>query len=126
MDVKTTWEKYLEFTNVGIDYTDEIKESIDICRKAMRHGSIEDYEIITTAFKLNSEDVVDISYYFDNVNYIINNGVIDYSEELTVEELVEICNLANNKNEMWIRSKECGECLIKDGKMQLSNGMGYI
>jgi len=126
MDIKTTWEKYPEFTNVGIDYTDEIKKSLDICRRARIDGTIEEFEVITTVFKSNVEDAINISFYFDDINYVINNGMIDYSESFGIEELVDICRWLNNKNRIWIRTKECGECEYKAGKILLSNGMEYI
>jgi len=126
MDVKTKWDEYSEFCNVNIDYTGDIKKSIEFCKKAKYDGKIEDFEIITTVFKKNIESVLDISYYFDDVDYVINNGVLEHSEVFKLEELVDACKNLNKNNRTWIRTKECGECEFKNGKLHLSNGMEYI
>ena len=126
MDVKTTWDNYSNYCGIHTDYTEDIKKSILICKEARANGVIEDFEIVTTVFKNNVDDVLPISYYFDGVDHILNNGVIDNSESFSFDEMVDMCEMLNKNNRIWIRSKDCGDVEYKDGKLYLSNGMEYI
>lgn len=121
LDIKTTCRNYETFT--GVDFADNfVGGSLIICAEAYRKGKLPEFEVVTTVFENNIDDVYEIVTYFDNdIPYVLQQGIVSGVRQLSVKELVNI-GLSLNRD-VKVRTRETGELVLRNGELYIGKNI---
>ncbi|WP_292517675.1 anaerobic ribonucleoside-triphosphate reductase activating protein [Methanoculleus sp.] len=105
LDIKTTWERYDDL--LGLAAADEVKQSLDLCRKAKIDGSLEACEIVITLFRGREGDLPPIAEAARGLDLVLQQGVAPGFVPLARQELEAAAAPLGRK--VRIRTREDGE-----------------
>ncbi|WP_241648053.1 anaerobic ribonucleoside-triphosphate reductase activating protein [Methanoculleus taiwanensis] len=105
LDIKTRFERYDEL--LGIPATEQVKQSLALCKEAYLRGDLGSFEVVVTLFPGWEDDVRHIAPHAEGLPLVLQQGVFGTASPLTRSDLASIA--APLRRQVRIRTREEGE-----------------
>jgi len=109
LDIKTRWSHYRNLFKV--DYADRVKESLALCTEAHKNGVLPEFEAVVTVFRGCEDDIPYISRETEDVDLVLQQGIVRGLSPLTFGEFAEIADRIGRS--VKIRTREDGEVVYE-------------
>lgn len=117
LDIKTRWSHYRNLFKV--DYADRVRESLALCTEAHKSGALPEFEVVVTVFRGCEDDIPYISRDTEEVDLVLQQGIVRGVSPLTFEELAAIAERIGRT--VKIRTREEGE-VVYEGRRIMRGG----
>lgn len=112
LDVKARWERYDNLLKK--QYSHLVRQSLNLCSKAYKEGSLQEFEVVITLFRGYEDEVKYIARGLPEGILVLQQGVVPSIPPLQEQELQSIAD--NLSMKVKIRTRGEGEILYDGGR----------
>ncbi|MDD3977236.1 anaerobic ribonucleoside-triphosphate reductase activating protein [Methanomicrobium antiquum] len=121
LDIKTRWEHYPKLLKVRPETIENIKKSLEICKKAHFSGKLNEFQVVCTLFPGREDDVFYISKETEGLDLILQQGVENSIIPLKFDDLKKIADKIHRK--VRIRTREDGEVTYENNQIIIADSI---